>query len=45
MWRVGLAGLLSGVLLLGGCGSQDDTPVVSPDLLEMDADGNILGGE
>jgi len=43
MWRVGLAGLLSGVLLLGGCGSQDDTPVVSPDLLEMDADGVIYG--
>ncbi len=43
MWRVGLAGLISGVLLLGGCGSQDDTPVVSPDLLEMDADGVIYG--
>ena len=43
MWRVGLAGLLSGVLLLGGCGSQDDTPVVSPDLLEMDADGVMYG--
>lgn len=43
MWRAGLAGLFSGVLLLGGCGSQDDTPVVSPDLLEMDADGVIYG--
>ncbi len=43
MWRVGLASLLSGVLLLGGCGSQDDTPVVSPDLLEMDADGVMYG--
>ena len=43
MWRVGLAGLLAGVLLLGGCGSQEDTPVVSPDLLEMGADGVMYG--
>ncbi len=43
MWRVGLASLFSGVLLLGGCGSQDETPVVSPDLLEMDADGVMYG--
>ena len=38
LWRVGFSGLLAGVLLLGGCGSQEDTPVVSPDILEMDAD-------
>jgi LPS export ABC transporter protein LptC len=43
MWSVGLAGLLTGVLVLGGCGSQEDTPVVSPDLLEVDADGVIYG--
>ena len=43
MWRVGLAGLLAGALLLVGCGSQEDTPVVSPDLLEMDAEGVMYG--
>lgn len=43
MWRVGLAGLLAGVLFLVGCGSQEDTPVVSPDLLEMDAEGVMYG--
>jgi LPS export ABC transporter protein LptC len=43
MWRIGVAGLLAGVLLLGGCGSQEDTPVVSPDLMEMDADGVMYG--
>jgi LPS export ABC transporter protein LptC len=43
MWGAGIAGLLVGVLVLGGCGSQEDAPVVSPDLLEMDADGVMYG--